>query len=295
MLRNKHQPNTPYLIILIQITATMASPACFDKHGSSSNSWIDAYGYTCIYYADNGLCAAYGNADFLFNDGLVANQACCACGGGNQCIDQVLPGGSPFQDSSGFSCAAYVSATEDRCALYGEGSANEGVVANQACCQCGGGHICTDYTQSDGQQWWSSIYGMQLTCSSLGQFGIDYMCNDWGNQPGAPWMKMNQACCICGGGHYVTATDLVPAPTPIPTTTGGVFGITTGEPCVLDGQYCVTSPAFPSHYGVNEKCTIVTTTDGSLTATNWEMGYGASLMIQHGGSITLYSDTTIVQ
>ena len=42
-----------------------------------------------------------------------------------------------LQDGSKYNCAYY--AQDDKCAKYGSSYANEGVPANVACCDCGGG------------------------------------------------------------------------------------------------------------------------------------------------------------
>ena len=56
------------------------------------------------------------------------------------CVDRTLNNGSPWNDADGavYSCVWY-GATSSRCPNYGSSYANEGLVANQACCACGGG------------------------------------------------------------------------------------------------------------------------------------------------------------
>ena len=53
------------------------------------------------------------------------------------CVDLTLSGGAVYADSSGDTCARY--AANNWCAQYGGTSANQGMVADQACCACGGG------------------------------------------------------------------------------------------------------------------------------------------------------------
>jgi len=58
-------------------------PVCVDRTQASGAAWYDSDGprYSCQYYADTATaCAQYG-ASFR-NFGMVANEACCVCGGG---------------------------------------------------------------------------------------------------------------------------------------------------------------------------------------------------------------------
>eukprot|EP01063_Lacrimia_lanifica_P021874 TRINITY_DN294_c1_g2_i1.p2 TRINITY_DN294_c1_g2~~TRINITY_DN294_c1_g2_i1.p2 ORF type:complete len:700 (+),score=306.90 TRINITY_DN294_c1_g2_i1:57-2156(+) len=60
---------------------------CTDKTLSDGGAWHDSRtwrsgGFTCQDYADWGACASKGHK-FAF-EGLAANDACCACGGGEQ-------------------------------------------------------------------------------------------------------------------------------------------------------------------------------------------------------------------
>ena len=68
--------------------------------------WADNGGDNCATYTTNSRCSAHGSG--YENHGLVANQACCSCGGGNQpsspsCTDLTVP----WHDNGGGSCAAY--------------------------------------------------------------------------------------------------------------------------------------------------------------------------------------------
>ena len=53
------------------------------------------------------------------------------------CVDRTLPDGSPFVDSGGYGCASY--ADNNWCSEYGGGYPNQGMIADAACCACGGG------------------------------------------------------------------------------------------------------------------------------------------------------------
>merc|ERR1712150_211071 len=97
--------------------------------------WHDSDGdeYNCAFYATGTNCAEYG--DGFANNGVTANDACCACGGGTtpsyECTD--TPG---WHDSEGetFDCEWY--AEKQNCFHYGDQYSNNGMTANQACCVC---------------------------------------------------------------------------------------------------------------------------------------------------------------
>ena len=101
----------------------------------------DAWGDTCSWYIGNEqFCESYENSQ-----GLSASDACCTCGGGetvdvveeeqgDQCEDY-----SDFADFGGDKCDWYES--EYRCDIFGLYVNNDGITANEACCQCGGGLI----------------------------------------------------------------------------------------------------------------------------------------------------------
>jgi hypothetical protein len=80
-----------------------------------------------------------GNDDACRGDLKCENNMCVNGGGGNTgggsggCSD--VPSG--WKDSDGDSCQVY--ADNDWCEQYGDGYANDGKTANQACCSCGGG------------------------------------------------------------------------------------------------------------------------------------------------------------
>lgn len=57
-------------------------PGCTDLTVSGGLEWTDSAGDNCIAYWSNGWCDQYGTG--FRNEGYVANDACCVCGGGNQ-------------------------------------------------------------------------------------------------------------------------------------------------------------------------------------------------------------------
>ena len=104
-------------------------------------NWSDSDGLDCGWYTrGQSNCELFGNG--YENLGNTANNACCTCGGG--CKDQL---DSTWHDSTGFDCSWYAENTarcSDRSAdrfRNQEGlTANEaGLIANEACCACGGG------------------------------------------------------------------------------------------------------------------------------------------------------------
>eukprot|EP00662_Eupelagonemidae_sp_cell21_P057994 gene57994-biopygen51927 len=102
------------------------------------------------------------------NEGLVASTACCVCGGGSTaatasspigCTDLPLPsnGGAWHRWQApipAWGAQAGNDLTNDcawfgdivtRCASFGNHDANEGLVANTACCVCGGGQSTGEF------------------------------------------------------------------------------------------------------------------------------------------------------
>jgi len=120
-----------------------SSPECSDVPG-----WYDADGerYNCAWYGEGTNCEQHGSG-FANADGLTANDACCACGGGvtdptdpippiGVCSDS--PEGWNDQFGSFYDCAWY--AEGSNCERFGDGYSNDGKTANEACCACGGGN-----------------------------------------------------------------------------------------------------------------------------------------------------------
>merc|ERR1711865_364019 len=59
--------------------------ACADEKASGGEAWTDSAGSNCAFYkrmAEYSWCSSYGTS--YTNAGLVANQACCTCGGGSK-------------------------------------------------------------------------------------------------------------------------------------------------------------------------------------------------------------------
>lgn len=115
---------------------------CADLTTDNGGKWSDSGGYDCAYYAGGkgNRCYKYGHK--YENFGMVANEACCVCGGGgeNLCEDMTMANGDPWHDEAGpaYGCEYYSS--NNRCIKHGMKFANEeGVNAKLACCVCGGG------------------------------------------------------------------------------------------------------------------------------------------------------------
>lgn len=100
--------------------------------------WHDSDGsyYDCDWYSSGTtFCSAYGSG-YAFG-GYTANQACCACGGGEQCLDR--PGWfGDWYDARGpaYTCDWYAASPSSRC---DGNNGNFGYTAQDACCACGGG------------------------------------------------------------------------------------------------------------------------------------------------------------
>ena len=76
---------TKLLVVLHFIVASLdifvSSQACEDLTVHNGQPWFDSFGNYCTRYVENiGRCENFGN--MLENFGLVANEACCTCGGG---------------------------------------------------------------------------------------------------------------------------------------------------------------------------------------------------------------------
>ena len=115
-----------------------SDPSCTD----SPRKWRDSKGNACVWYEEGGnrRCDNFGSR--WEYDGKVADEVCCACGGGrsgqnndnnDSCTDI-----RNFRDSKGNSCEWY---NEYRCDNFGNKRAGRnGKTANDACCECGGGN-----------------------------------------------------------------------------------------------------------------------------------------------------------
>jgi hypothetical protein len=117
---------------------------CLDVPG-----WHDSDGaeFGCAFYDDTkNACKDYG--DTFKNQGLVANEACCGCGGGCSAGIACYGGGggvsvptcidvSGWYDSIGpeYNCNFYKN-TPDACYEEGHLYENFGYTANSACCAC---------------------------------------------------------------------------------------------------------------------------------------------------------------
>lgn len=132
-------------------TCTNFSPQEISPNNPSD--WYDSGGvqYDCEFYAAGANCEIFGNG--FQNFGWTARQACCVCGGGEKiqgpptqgsCSDlspRDLSHDNPMKwnDRTGanYDCEYY--AVGDNCNIFGNGFANYGWTAKQACCACGGG------------------------------------------------------------------------------------------------------------------------------------------------------------
>ena len=103
------------------------TPGCTDF-----TNWSDELGDTCRFYGEGDNCFIWGFG-YPDNFGNTAQNACCECGGG--CVT------SPenWVDSQGNGCDWYAQDPARSCRRFGGSRRNDGFVANQACCVCGGG------------------------------------------------------------------------------------------------------------------------------------------------------------
>jgi len=128
--------------------------SCADYVPESEDKWYDPLGalYDCAWYALDGgeHCGAFASVqDPTF--GRTANEACCVCGGGvhysvtttstlsttTECFDWQPSPQEDWYDGDGSTCRYYERELLVR-ATCSE-SKNFGMIADQACCVCGGG------------------------------------------------------------------------------------------------------------------------------------------------------------
>mmetsp|Transcript_34267 Transcript_34267/g.91826 ORF Transcript_34267/g.91826 Transcript_34267/m.91826 type:complete len:450 (+) Transcript_34267:339-1688(+) len=149
------------------MTANQACCACaavqLTVHGraDSPKEWMDRpYKNTCATYAAEQWCTStggygpewdmelWGAFDDYQRQGVSADEACAACGGGKACIDTTIG----WEDSQGYTCGDYID--NGWCTSGGDYGSNwgasrfsgtfddyatDGQSAVEACCACGGG------------------------------------------------------------------------------------------------------------------------------------------------------------
>jgi hypothetical protein len=117
--------------------------------------WYDPLGevYDCVWYASDdadGFCGQFASVQNP-NFGRTANEACCVCGGGvaytvtttvtgsttTECFDWQPSLQEVWYDGKGNTCEYYVRELLVRSTC--SESENFGMMADQACCVCGGG------------------------------------------------------------------------------------------------------------------------------------------------------------
>lgn len=126
----------------------ISGESCLDAKVKGED-WHDDGGpsYNCEWYSQKKKrCKKYGGKHPW--KGLTANDACCACGGGEGegkalkpvCVDLTLANGDPWHDEGGpkTTCQWY-SEKSNRCKKYGSKYPFEEMTASAACCTCGGG------------------------------------------------------------------------------------------------------------------------------------------------------------
>lgn len=145
------------LLLTTLLLSTSYAQQCEDVAG-----WTDASGTGCgwydgmaddDYYAGQSVCATFGSCCPDAN-GLTAVKACCVCGGGSTFSAATCTSDYSWRDADGVGCAWYEEpvGTDDywyddsstRCWIYGnDAPGTGGLVANEACCECGGGERTT--------------------------------------------------------------------------------------------------------------------------------------------------------
>ena len=252
-------------------------------------NYDDIYGSYDDYYSGEDRCANYSD-EMGYPFDLTAKQACCVCGGG----DHFMPSSSPtisavpsispaptslcvdgtdwMDDVYGFGCgyfsgADYGSDWDDdyvwqRCIIYSDSKDENGVLARDACCACGGGvqrdldapsdapstshkpsaSLVPTVAPSRSQEPSMSsapsteclnvvnwAYSPGYDCGWFQEEWYDDFnyskCSLYGDyyEDAALELTANQACCVCGGGQHTLPTDpptvsAQPTSSPAPTS-----------------------------------------------------------------------------
>jgi len=200
---------------------------CQDLHWADS----DQEAKTCTDYEREQLCTAegelgaqwkpeWGKLSDYATDGIAADNACCACGGGS--ISQRFPvpcRDFRWVDSFKYTCADYES--NQWCTADGGLGANwkpewgklsdyatDGIAADSACCACGGGSTgqrfdvpCRDLHWVDSFNYTCADYESNQWCTADGELGAQWK-TDWGtlSDYATDGFAADNACCACGGG-----------------------------------------------------------------------------------------------
>ena len=142
--------NTYHDFLSIIGTSDPRKSCCYcSEYCQDLAGWLDGRsnyrgdGKSCSWYEqfDEPGCPAYGDL-WPSNDGVSAHQACCYCRG----YENILPSTNTCYDypkyinSYGVGCWWYEYYDDPGCPISGHQYPNsDGVLANEACCYCGGG------------------------------------------------------------------------------------------------------------------------------------------------------------
>jgi len=179
-----------------------SSWACQDLTISGGSAWHDVGGvkYTCAdHYNNENSCKSDGDK-YAF-EGLTGNMACCACGGGDgtgSCVHMKFPDGTEWHDSGGakYTCAKFYNKMS-RCGADGDKFANQGLTANMACCDCGGGFGSADEACYVNNDWVHDSYGDTCEDYMPGGKSYEYECDP----------RAKKECCTCSGLKPKTEDD----------------------------------------------------------------------------------------
>merc|ERR1712166_533500 len=200
--------------------------------------WNDSDGanYNCAWYARTlSNCAAYGNS--FANEGLTANMACCACGGGDypptqpiaqptaQPIAQPIasptppptppPTKTPTASPTPSPSESPTNAPSDSPSESPRDSPTKTPTPSPSDepTESAPPQECVDKTLLNGSSW-HDIDGARYSCAWYVN-GFGSRCNTYGDSYAKDDLTANQACCGCGGGE--TPGDPNAQPTPPPT------------------------------------------------------------------------------
>lgn len=156
-------------------------------HGSPTN-WTSAWGFDCVSTASQGYCFGKSFDASANEDGVLAIDACCECGGGSGdlIVSCITPTGSSW-DEAPVDCAA-----------AGLEPLPYSLFAQERDCQgpCGLAECCIPARCHDFPNWVGG--GGVRNCDDARRLGICLSDNDsWKSDEG---VSAKEACCDCGGG-----------------------------------------------------------------------------------------------
>ena len=171
---------------------TPTSSQCSDlPRNSNGDAWYDSDGpdFDCPWYTEGTNCADYGDGYEAF--GLTANQACCACGGGNRNDTPATPSPTPRPTPSPTPRPTPSPTPRPTPSPTPRPTPSPTPTPGSGPTQC------ADITRPNGLPWHDSD-GDFFNCD---WYERGSNCADYGGSFAEYGMTANVACCGCGGGR----------------------------------------------------------------------------------------------